>query len=448
MLDDNLNMFWINVSELVFLINDSIIGNWDLQNLLNIKVRPIIESFFIIHKIIDDEEYNELRNQPNKMANIKVTLAEFKGDEEDDDNLFADVGISKNIGSMSPTKEQKTTQKMTLDQLFNFICEKNKKVINNMIKQDFNLLNDSMSMVAKKVPKILEFEIRRAYFRKELSKQQRPGSLRLRIKREKLMEGSFGQLFSKTNDEMRRKLNIEFAGEEGIDAGGVAREWFLELSKHIFNPNYNLFIPSANGNTFQPSLISDPENLNYFKFVGKFIAKALFDGYLLECYFTRSFYKHILGQPLNYHDMEDLDPSYYKSLKWTLENDITNAGLDLTFSFEKERFGLTEIEDLIPNGRNIPVTEENKKQYVNLICQAKMASGIKAQIENFLSGFFELIPKNLIAIFDSKELELLISGLPDIDIVDLKENTEYHGYQPDHQVMRWFWEIIENFDHT
>jgi len=91
-----------------------------------------------------------------------------------------------------------------------------------------------------------------------------------------------------------------------------------------------------------------------------------------------------------------------------------------------------------------------------------MARGIKAQIENFLSGFFELIPKSLIAIFDSKELELLISGLPDIDsnffllvkslimkiVVDLKENTEYHGFDANSQVIRWFWEILEDMDST
>ncbi len=46
------------------------------------------------------------------------------------------------------------------------------------------------------------------------------------------------------------KLNIEFSGEEGMDAGGLTREWFLLLSKEIFNPNYALFIPNANGNTF------------------------------------------------------------------------------------------------------------------------------------------------------------------------------------------------------
>ena len=235
------------------------------------------------------------------------------------------------------------------------------------------------------------------------------------------MEDSFSQINPRSIDEMRRKLKVEFSGEEGMDAGGVRREWFLELSRQVFNPDYNLFIPSANGNTFQPSQIAEPETINYFKFVGRFIAKALLDGELLDCYFTRSFYKHILGQPITIHDMEDIDPDYYKSLKWILENDITNAGLDLTFSYEKERFGQVLIVDLKYNGRNISVGNENKKEYINLICASKMASGIKAQIESFLSGFFELVPKNLISIFDSRELELLISGLPDID-------SNYHVY--------------------
>jgi hypothetical protein len=45
-----------------------------------------------------------------------------------------------------------------------------------------------------------------------------------------------------------------------------------------------------------------------------------------------------------------------------------------------------------------------------------------------LQGFHDLIPNNLIKIFDHKELELLISGLPTIDIEDLKENTIYKNY--------------------
>jgi len=444
MLDDNLKAFWINVSECVHLINDKLSKSWDVQNLLNINVRPIIESFFIIHKILNDEEYTEVAKAavPGKPAN-KAAIAQVVTGDDDVDTV--ELSLAPKLGrGFSEMRDRK----LDPNEIFAFICEKNKKVINNMIKQDYNLLNDSMSMIAKKVPKILDFEIRRAYFRKELSKMQRSGGIRLRIKRSRLMENSFNQLYSRNADELRRKLQIEFVDEEGMDAGGVAREWFLELSKQVFNANYNLFIPSANGNTFQPSLISDPANLNYFRFIGKFIAKALFDKQLLECYFTRSFYKHILGQPINYHDIEDVDPDYYKSLKWILENDISSAGLDLTFSYEFDKFGQFVTEDLVPNGRNIPVTEENKKEYVHLICNHKMARGIKAQIENFLSGFFELIPKSLIAIFDSKELELLISGLPDIDIVDLKENTEYHGFDSNSQVIRWFWEILEDMDST
>ena len=93
-----------------------------------------------------------------------------------------------------------------------------------------------------------------------------------------------------------------------------------------------------------------------------------------------------------------------------------------------EEFGVSEVRDLKANGRNIPVTEENKKEYVKLICQQKMTGSIRKQIESFLEGFYEIIPKRLISIFDEQEVELLISGLPTIDLDDLKANTEYHKY--------------------
>ena len=49
------------------------------------------------------------------------------------------------------------------------------------------------------------------------------------------------------------------------------------------------------------------------------VAKALFDGQLLDVHFTRSFYKHILGVKVTYHDIEAIDPDYFKNLKWMLE---------------------------------------------------------------------------------------------------------------------------------
>ena len=95
-----------------------------------------------------------------------------------------------------------------------------------------------------------------------------------------------------------------------------------------------------------------------------------------------------------------------------------------------QEFGVTETRELMPNGNNVPVTEENKREYVKLVCQMKMTGAIRKQLNAFLEGFYDIIPKKLVSIFTEQELELLISGLPTIDIDDLKANTEYHKYQP------------------
>jgi len=136
---------------------------------------------------------------------------------------------------------------------------------------------------------------------------------------------------------------------------------------------------------------------------------------MLDCYFTRSIYKLILNQPLTYLDFEDYDPEYYKNLKWILETNISDMGDYLTFSYESDKFGVLEVKDLIENGRHISVTEQNKFEYVQKLCHAKLYDEIKPQMEAFLSGIYEVIPLKLISIFDFRELELMISGLPTIE---------------------------------
>lgn len=87
----------------------------------------------------------------------------------------------------------------------------------------------------------------------------------------------------------------------------------------------------------------------------------------------------------------------------------------MTFSYENMEFGKLVIHDIIQNGRNIAVTESNKKEYVQKMCHVKMTKAIETQIKAYLEGFHEVIPAHLIAIFDSRELELMVSGMPDID---------------------------------
>ena len=244
------------------------------------------------------------------------------------------------------------------------------------------------------------------------------------------------------------KLSIRFHGEEGVDAGGVSREWFQVLARGMFNPDYALFIPVASDRTtFHPNRLSgvNQEHLMFFKFIGRIIGKALYEGRVLDCHFSRAVYKRILGKSVSIKDMETLDLDYYKSLLWMLENDITDI-LTENFSVEVEDFGETRVIDLVENGRNIPVTQENKEEYVQHVVEHRLTGSVKEQLDHFLRGFHDIIPADLISIFNEQELELLISGLPEIDVNDWKNNTEYHNYSASSPQIQWFWRAVRSFD--
>ncbi len=184
------------------------------------------------------------------------------------------------------------------------------------------------------------------------------------------------------------KLSIRFLGEEGVDAGGVTREWFQVLSRQMFNADYALFTPVASDRTtFHPNRLSsvNPEHFIFFKFIGRIIGKALYEGRVLDCHFSRAVYKRILGKTVSLKDMETLDLDYYKSLVWMLENDITDI-ITENFSLETEAFGEKQVIDLIENRRNIPVTEENKQEYVQLVVEYRLTGSVREQLENFLKG--------------------------------------------------------------
>jgi len=214
---------------------------------------------------------------------------------------------------------------------------------------------------------------------------------------------------------MKGRLHISFTGERGQDAGGLTRDFFIELSREMFNPNYSLFVLSSSGATYYPNPKSHVEvdHLRYFKFIGRMIGKAIFDECLLECYFVKSLYKIMTGETLALSDLEDYDNEFYNNMKWCLDNDVDC--LMTQFVAETDYFGKKQEVELVENGKNIQVNNENKREYVEKLAYFKLYKEIQKQVDNFLEGFYELIPKDLISIFNYKELELLISGLPSFD---------------------------------
>uniref|UniRef100_A0A8C5AXC8 E3 ubiquitin-protein ligase HACE1 n=1 Tax=Gadus morhua TaxID=8049 RepID=A0A8C5AXC8_GADMO len=268
----------------------------------------------------------------------------------------------------------------------------------------------------------------------------------LLIHRDSVFRSSCEMVSKSTNEKLKQGIAVRFHGEEGMGQG-VVREWFDVLSNEIINPDYGLFTQSADGTTFQPNSNSsvNPDHLNYFCFAGQVLGLALYHRQLVNIYFTRSFYKHILGIPVNYQDVASIDPEYAKNLQWILDNDISDLGLELTFSVETDVFGAMAEVPLKPGGTGILVTQDNKAEYVQLVTELRMTRAIQPQINAFLQGFHTYIPPSLIQLFDEYELELLLSGLPEIDVQDWKKNTEYtSGYDLQEPAVQWFWNVVEN----
>lgn len=280
-----------------------------------------------------------------------------------------------------------------METLFFRFTEDHRKILNDLVRHTPKLMSGTFSLLVKN-PKVLEFDNKRNYFTRRLhsrgteARHPQP-PLQLSVRRDQVFLDSFKFLSFKSGDEIKYgKLSIRFHGEEGVDAGGVTREWFQVLSRQMFNPDYALFIPVASDRTtFHPSKLSkiNEEHLMFFKFIGRIIGKALYEGRALDCHFSRAVYKRILGKTVSIKDMETLDLEYYKSLLWMLENDVTDI-ITETFSIETNDFGETKTVDLIENGRNIPVTEENKQEYVQLVVEHRLTGSVQAQLEQFLRG--------------------------------------------------------------
>lgn len=339
--------------------------------------------------------------------------------------------------------------KEPIERLFFSFTDEHKKLLNQMVRTNPNLMSGPFGMLVRN-PRVLEFDNKKNYFDRKLHQEtDESGKLTISIRRDQVFLDSFRALFFKSKDDFKSsKLEINFKGEAGVDAGGVTREWYQVLSRQMFNPDYALFSPVASDDTtFHPNRTSwvNPEHLSFFKFIGRIIGKAIYDNCFLDCHFSRAVYKRILSRPASLKDMETLDLEYFKSLMWMMENDITDI-ITEDFSVEADDYGEHKVIDLIPNGRNIPVTEENKQDYISKIVEYRLHTSVIEQMDNFLIGFHEIIPKELVSIFDEQELELLISGLPDINVEDWQLNTTYNNYSPSNDQIQWFWRAVKSFD--
>ncbi|XP_063378393.1 E3 ubiquitin-protein ligase HECW2 isoform X1 [Cydia fagiglandana] len=302
-------------------------------------------------------------------------------------------------------------------------------------------------------PQRRDFEAKlRAFYRKLESKGygQGPGKLKLHIRREHLLEDAFRRIMSCGKKELQKgKLCVLWDGEEGLDYGGPSREFFFLLSRELFNPYYGLFEYSANDTyTVHVSPMSAfvDNHHEWFRFSGRVLGLALVHGYLLEAWFTRALYRALLRLSPALEDVDALDAQFAASLRW-LQSARCVSSLELTFAVsERLADGRVLERELKPGGRDVPVTERNKKEYLERVVRWRVERGVAEQTEWLVRGFHEVVDPRLVGAFDARELELVIAGAPELDVADWRAHTEYRGgYHDAHPVIVWFWQAIDRF---
>uniref|UniRef100_A0A6Q2Z993 E3 ubiquitin-protein ligase n=1 Tax=Esox lucius TaxID=8010 RepID=A0A6Q2Z993_ESOLU len=296
---------------------------------------------------------------------------------------------------------------------------------------------------------VRDFKAKVQYFRFWCQQLSMPQHIKITVTRKTLFEDSFQQIMSFHPQDLRRRLWVIFPGEEGLDYGGVAREWFFLLSHEVLNPMYCLFEYAGKDNyclQINPASYINPDHLKYFKFIGRFIAMALFHGKFIDTGFSLPFYKRILNKPLALKDLESIDPEFYNSLIWIKDNNLEECGLEMYFSVDKEILGEVTTHELKPDGGNVLVTEENKEEYIRLVAEWRLSRGVEEQTQAFLEGFNEVLPQQYLQYFDAKELEVMLCGMQEIDLVDWQRHTIYRHYARSSRQILWFWQFVKEMD--
>ncbi|CAA0841937.1 E3 ubiquitin-protein ligase UPL6 [Striga hermonthica] len=276
---------------------------------------------------------------------------------------------------------------------------------------------------------------------------------RYKIRRDHIFEDAFSQLNTLTEGVLRGVIRITFvnefgAEEAGIDGGGIFKDFMENITRVAFDMQYGLFKETADHLLYPNpgSGLIHEQHLQFFHFLGSILAKAMYEGILVDIPFA-TFFLSKLKQKYNYlNDLPSLDPELYRHLIFLKRYTGDISELELYFVIVNNEYGEQTEEELLPGGKNIQVTNENVITFIHLVANHRLNFQIRQQSSHFLRGFQQLIKKEWIDMFNEHEIQLLISGSVDgFDVNDLKAHTNYGGgYHEDHYVVGMFWEVIQN----
>ncbi|KAL2960382.1 hypothetical protein AAZX31_17G036600 [Glycine max] len=333
--------------------------------------------------------------------------------------------------------------------------------VNDLFSSQAVIENTRANEILKQAPFLIPFTSRVKIFSSQLAAvRQRHGPQavfsrnRFRIQRDRILEDAYNQMSQLTEDSLRGSIRVTFVNEfgveeAGIDGGGIFKDFMENITRAAFDVQYGLFKETADHLLYPNpgSGMIHEQHFQFFHFLGTLLAKAMFEGILVDIPFA-TFFLSKLKQKHNYlNDLPSLDPELYRHLIFLKHYKGDISELELYFVIVNNEYGEQTEEELLPGGRNLRVTNENVITFIHLVANHRLNFQIRQQSSHFLRGFQQLMQKDWIDMFNEHELQLLISGsLDSLDIDDLRLHTNYAGgYHNEHFVMEMFWEVLKGF---
>ncbi|XP_053307027.1 probable E3 ubiquitin-protein ligase HERC4 isoform X2 [Spea bombifrons] len=264
------------------------------------------------------------------------------------------------------------------------------------------------------------------------------------VRRDNIVGDAMEVLRKTKNIDYKKPLKVIFVGEEAVDAGGVRKEFFLLIMRELLDPKYGMF------RYYEDSRLiwfSDQtfEDSDLFHLIGVVCGLAIYNFTIVDLHFPLALYKKLLKKKPTLDDLKELMPDVGRSMQQLLdysEDDIEET-FCLNFTITVENFGATEVKELIPNGAETPVNENNKQNFVNAYVDYIFNHSVASLFNAFSAGFHKVCGGKVLELFQPNELQAMVIGNTNYDWKELENNTEYKGeYWADHHTIKMFWEVF------
>ncbi|XP_065062827.1 E3 ubiquitin-protein ligase UBR5-like isoform X1 [Rhopilema esculentum] len=247
-----------------------------------------------------------------------------------------------------------------------------------------------------------------------------------------------------TKDSLSDKSKMEVEADDDDD-----EIVFLDNSPLFFQPGKTGFYSPRCGR------ISE-ERLSCYRNVGRLIGLCLLQNELCPMSFNRHVIKFILGKEISWHDLAFFDPTLYEVLRQLVQDSTKPdakelfSGLDLTFCIQLSQEEGGGSKELIKNGKQVPVTPGNIRNYVKRYAEYRMVISVEKPLESLREGVKDVLPTHTLEGLTAEDFRLLLNGSGNINVQQLMSYTTFNdetggdGQDKLSKFKRWFWSIVES----